>query len=231
MARCRTYRYLLQPTARQRVSLESLLRSQCELYNAALEERRGAWRWEHRSVSYFDQTKTLSALRGIRPETLGSDPLAFGVTVCRGTLKRLDLAFRAFHRRCSRGETPGYPRFRSSHRCDSVQYEDRSGWRLKPDTRRLALLGIGHIRCNLHRPWKGTPKAITVARQGRRWWVSVRCVDVPQEILPETGRQVGIDLGVCALVATSDGGLVTEGRKGRHTAARLARVQAELARK
>lgn len=25
--------------------MERLLRSQCELYNAALEERRGAWRW------------------------------------------------------------------------------------------------------------------------------------------------------------------------------------------
>ena len=33
--------------------------------------------------------------------------------------------------------------------------------------------------------------------------------------LPKTGQDVGIDLGVCALVATSDGELVTEGRYGR----------------
>jgi len=39
---------------------------QCELYNAALEDRRGAWRWEHRSVSYVDQCRTLTHLRGVR---------------------------------------------------------------------------------------------------------------------------------------------------------------------
>jgi putative transposase len=87
------------------------------------------------------------------------------------------------------------------------------------------------VRCNLHRAWKGSPKAITVERQGRRWWVSVRCVDVPRELLSETGRQVGIDLGVCSLVATSDGDLVTEGRHGRKAATHLARAQADLARK
>ena len=51
---------------------------QRELYNAALEERREAWKWEGRSVSYFEQTKELTELRELRPETL-----AFGVTVCR----------------------------------------------------------------------------------------------------------------------------------------------------
>jgi putative transposase len=86
--------------------LEQLLRNQCELYNAALEERRGAWKWERRSVSYFDQTRTLTTLRELRPEVL-----EHGVTVCRGTLKRLDRAFCAFYRRCRAGQTPGFPRF------------------------------------------------------------------------------------------------------------------------
>src|SRR5271165_1163427 len=115
MARCRTSRYLLQPTTRQRVALERLLGLQCELYNAALEERRGAWTWERRSVSYFDQCATLTTLCTVRPEVLGA-----GVAVCRGTLKRLDRAFCAFYRRSQRGEVPGYPRFKSSRRFDSL---------------------------------------------------------------------------------------------------------------
>src|ERR1700692_686385 len=131
MARCRTFRYLLQPTVRQTAALEGLLRSQCELYNAALEERRGAWRWERRSVSYFDQCKTLSGLKDVRPDTL-----ACGVVVCRGALRRLDLAFAAFYRRCRSGETPGFPRFQSSQRWDSIQWEDRSGWRVFEDRSR-----------------------------------------------------------------------------------------------
>jgi putative transposase len=163
MRRCRSYRYLLQPTIPQRVRLEELLRNQCELYNAALEERRGAWKWERRSVSFFDQSRTLTTLRELRPEVLEN-----GVTVCRGTLKRLDRAFGAFYRRCRAGQTPGFPRFKSRQRWDSVQWEDRSGWRLDPDRRRLRLVGIGEVKLRLHRAIQGTPKAITVAREGRR---------------------------------------------------------------
>src|SRR6202049_4313767 len=153
MRLCRSYRYLLQPTIPQRIRLEQLLRHQCELYNAALEERRGAWKWERRSVSYFDQTRTLTSLRELRPEVL-----EHGVTVCRGTLKRLDRAFGAFYRRCRAGQTPGFPRFKSSQRWDSIQWEDRSGWRLDEDRRRLRLLGIGDVKLKLHRPLRGTPK-------------------------------------------------------------------------
>jgi putative transposase len=68
MSRRRTYRYLLQPTSRQRTGLTRLCLSQCELYNAALEERRGAWAWERRSVSFFDQCRTLTDTREVRPD-------------------------------------------------------------------------------------------------------------------------------------------------------------------
>jgi putative transposase len=224
--RCRSFRYLLSPTVRQRAALAGLLSLQCELYNAALEDRRGAWRWEHRSVSYADQCRTLTTLREVRPEVLAS-----GVRVCRGTLRRLDWAFAAFYRRCREGQRPGYPRFRSQSRWDSLQWEDRNGWRLDPRAKRLHLMGIGGIKMRLHRPIRGTPKAITVRREGRRWWVTVRCTDVPAEPLPATGRQIGIDLGVTVLVATSGGALIANHRHAQHTARRLARAQQDLATK
>jgi putative transposase len=177
-------------------------------------------------VSYDDQCRTLTGLREERPEVL-----EFGVTVCRGTLKRLDRAFAAFFRRCREGQKPGYPRFQSATRFDSAQWEDTNGWGLDVEQRRLRVFGVGNVKVHLHRRLRGTPKAITVAREGRRWWVSVRCTDVPATPLPATGRQVGIDLGVCAQLATSDGQLVTEGRYGRRAAGRLAAAQANLERK
>jgi len=84
----RAFSYLLAPTAGQADRLGRLLDAQRELYNAALEERRGAWRWERRRVSRYDQYRTLTGLREVRP-----DILAWGVTVCRGTLSRLNEAF------------------------------------------------------------------------------------------------------------------------------------------
>jgi putative transposase len=217
---------VLSPTVGQQVGLVGLLGLQCELYNAALEERRGAWRWERRSISYVDQCRTLTSLREVRPEVL-----AFGVTVCRGTLRRLDWAFAGFYRRCRAGQRPGYPRFRPRSRWDSLQWEDRNGWRLDEAARRVHLMGVGGIKVRVHRPIRGTPKAITVRREGRRWWVTIRCVDVPAEPLPATGRQVGIDLGVQVLVATSDGALITNDRHAQRAADRLARAQRDLATK
>jgi putative transposase len=223
---CRTFRYLLQPTERQKSALAVLLGQQCELYNAALEERRGAWRWERRSITYIDQCRTLTELRGDRPEMFGC-----GVTVCRGTLKRLDRAFGAFYRRCRTGKTSGFPRFKAGARFDSLQWEDTSGWKLDEAAKRLRLLGIGHVRVRLHRPLRGTPKAITVARLGRRWFVSLRCVDVPAQPLPATGRQVGIDLGVRNLVVASDGTVVDAGRHFEQASQELLQAQRALASK
>jgi Putative transposase DNA-binding domain len=51
---------VLQPTVRQADAMERLLASHRELYNAALEERIGAWRWEQRSVNRFEQFKALT---------------------------------------------------------------------------------------------------------------------------------------------------------------------------
>jgi putative transposase len=203
-----------------------LLALQCELYNAALEERRGAWRWERRSVSFFDQCRTLTELREVRPEVVDS-----GITVCRGTLRRLDRAFGAFYRRCRTGETPGFPRFKSARRFDSAEWRDRSGWKLKPEATRVSIKGIGDVKLKLHRAWRGTPKAITIKREGRSWWLSIQCVDVPSEPLPRTGREVGVDLGVVNLIATSDAALVDGARFERVSALRLADAQRFLSTK
>jgi putative transposase len=138
----RAYRLLLQPTARQRSELTALIDSQRLLYNAAVEERRGAWRWEGRSVTKYDQFKELTGW---------DDPtLRFGVTVARGTLTRLDEGFGHFYRRVRRGETPGFPRFKSKARFDSVQWCDRSGWKLGE---RLRVFGIGELRYRRHKRW------------------------------------------------------------------------------
>jgi putative transposase len=51
---------------------------------------------------------------------------------------------------------------------------------------------------------------------------------VPAEPLRPTGRSVGIDLGVCAAVATSDGKLLVNGRYGRQAARRFAAAQQDL---
>ncbi|HXW39517.1 MAG TPA: hypothetical protein VEJ44_07465, partial [Acidimicrobiales bacterium] len=109
----RTTVVLLSPTVGQTAALGRMLGLHCELYNAALEERRGAWHLEGRSVKRLEQYAELN--------DFDHPVLDFGVTPARGTLLRLDRAFCAFFRRAKKGEKPGFPRFRSRQRFDSVE--------------------------------------------------------------------------------------------------------------
>lgn len=133
---CRAFQFMLEPTVKQRHALDRLLVEQCRLYNAALDERRGAWQLEERSVTRYEQYRTLTGLAAQEPALM-----AFGVTVARGTLLRLDRAFQAFFRRVKAGQTPGFPRFRSVRRFDSVEWPDVDGWKLDEGARRLYLRG------------------------------------------------------------------------------------------
>jgi putative transposase len=160
----RAFTYRLRPNRAQEQNLAALLATQCELYNAALEQRRGVWRWEQRRVTRFEQFGGLAGLREVRPEVL-----AFGVTVCRGTLTRLDEAFAGFYRRLKTGGKAGYPRFKSTRQWDSVSWPDRSGWKLDPGARRLYLQGVGQIPVRLHQAWRGEPRTVTVRRRARHW--------------------------------------------------------------
>jgi putative transposase len=123
-------------TRQQRDQLSTALETSRLLYNAALEERSGAWSKAKLRIGYADQCRSLTELSG--------DPSLHGLPVAllRWSLKRLDLAFKGFFRRVRKGERPGYPRFRSFTRWRSFGYSDRSGWKLVG--RRLDLSRIGN---------------------------------------------------------------------------------------
>ena len=214
----RTRRLLLQPTTRQRVAIERLLDGQREFYNAALEQRRGAWRWERRSVSRYEQFRELTGW--------DHPVLEFGVVPARGTLARLDRAFAAFYRRCRTGDRPGFPRFKAKARFNSVDYGDRSCWAYRPESSRVSFMGVGAVRfCPHRRKMPGGARTCVLRREGRRFAAHVVFeVDQPEPRTP-TGRVVGIDVGVEELVATSDGELITNPRHLRHSAERLAAAQ------
>jgi putative transposase len=95
----RAYKFRLRPTARQHVALGQCLASHRELYNAALQERRDAWRLRGTGVSYGDQSAQLKAIREARP-----DVKAWSFSSQQATLRRLNRAFAGFFRRVNVGQ-------------------------------------------------------------------------------------------------------------------------------
>jgi putative transposase len=219
----RVFRYRMRPTARQQVALGEMLRDHCRLYNAALQERRDAYRMRHHAVRYGDQSAQLKAIRGF-----DLDQCRWSFTSQQQTLRRLDKAFQAFFRRIKVGQTPGYPRFRPVARFDTVTFIEGDG--AKWLDQHVRLHGVGHVKVKLHRPVRGTVKQVSVTRQGRHWYVNVICVDVPKQVRPLTGAVVGLDRGVTHLLADSDGGFDTNPRHVRKAATRLSEAQQGLSR-
>jgi putative transposase len=160
----RTYRLRIYPTRRQGLALEAQLGFACDLYNAALEQRRYAWRGGQR-VGYVSQCRELTALRAA-----GDGPPQMSCAAMRSPLRRLERAYQAFFRRVKAGEKPGYPRFRSRRRYDSLTWD--SAWSIQQ--RRLALQGIGHLKVMWHREMLSTgvlipgPRAYRKARRQLR---------------------------------------------------------------
>jgi transposase len=64
----KAYKYRLYPNNKQREKLQWILDRARELYNAALQERRDAYRLCRVSISYTQQAAQLPQIKEIRPE-------------------------------------------------------------------------------------------------------------------------------------------------------------------
>jgi hypothetical protein len=69
----RAFTYRLQPTFKEAQALKCSMLLQCELYNAALEERRMSYEWQKRHLSTkkvpskYDQFRSLTGLSNCGP--------------------------------------------------------------------------------------------------------------------------------------------------------------------
>lgn len=220
----KAFKYRLYPTRAQVEQLDWTLTHCWELYNAALQERKEAWKYAHHSVSYYDQANDLPEIkREIRPEYQ-----QIGSHVLQEVLRRVEKTFNAFFRRVKAGQTPGYPRYRSRTRYDSFTFPDSSGWKLNGN--RLSITSLGTIKVKMHRPVEGTIKTVSIKREGTCWYVVFTC-EVVALPLPISYEEVGIDLGVTHFAALSDGTTIEQPRFTRLAEKKLTSAQQSLARK
>jgi len=94
--------FKLYPSRQQLDKLYYWRRMHCNLYNAAVANRKTQWRHYKHSVNYFEQQNSLPEFKKVWHEfvELGSHAL-------QATLKRVDLAFNRFFRKLG-----GYPKFK-----------------------------------------------------------------------------------------------------------------------
>ena len=219
------FRFRLLPSKAQRRALEAILESQRQLYNAALEERIGAYRKAGKALTRFDQYKGLTEWRRSDPEAS-----SLPVNLQRATLKRLDEAYRGSFRRLAAGGRPGFPRFRGKGRFKSFGFGEFSGIKLKDG--RLRFRGMPRsLRVHWHRELPGASvRSCTFKRNNEGWTVGFAVEVVPADPRKTTSA-VGVDLGISTFAVLSDGGFVPSLRAARKAERRLRVAQRALSRK
>ncbi len=221
----KAFKYRIYPTKEAERNLLWTLARCRELYNAALSERRDAYKYAGRSISYYDQQNDLPEIKAeIRQEYQD-----IAAHVLQDVLRRLDRAFQNFFRRCKNGETPGYPRFQGHNRYDSFTYPDGAGWKF--DGQHLHLTKIGKAKVKLHRPLDGKVKTVTIKHEVDEWYVIFTCEVAEPEKLPMSYEDVGIDLGVSHLATLSTGEMIEHPRYYRKARQVLEKRQQALSRK
>lgn len=118
----KTFQYRAYTDKAGYARIDQLLRLCSVRYNAALEERSGAYRKQGKSITKFDQLKSLTEIRRDDPDGCG----AVALVVLRGVLVRLDRAMQRFFERVKSDEKPGFPRFKSYRRWHTIELSEAS---------------------------------------------------------------------------------------------------------
>jgi putative transposase len=218
----KTLRYRLFTNRLQADALAEQLGEACRLYNAALQERREAWK-QRISINYYDQANQLKQIRA------SGDLGLANFSCCQDVLRRVNKTFQAFFRRVQRGEKAGYPRFKSRRRYDSITFPSY-GDGIKLTGNMLRMQGVGQVEVKLHRPVAGTIKTVTVKRECGEWYacLAVECEPKP---LPPLDTEIGMDVGLASFATLSDGQSVPNPRWQHQAEAKLRRAQRRVARR
>jgi putative transposase len=195
-----------------------------ELYNAALQERKDAFRICGKTITFTQQCAQLIGIKEIRPEYE-----AIYSQVLQDVLHRVDKAFKAFFRRVKSGQTPGYPRYKSGFRYASLTYP-QTGFGIDVQGK-LSLSKVGHLKMVQHRPLKGVVKTCTITTTPTgKWYVCFACDEVQATILTPSEEHIGIDVGLKSFAYLSTGEQIDHPRFFSQEEAALARAQRRLSK-
>lgn len=221
----KTFQYRIYPSKAQEKRMDATLETCRWFYNSCLEERKTAWEEEQRTIGKFEQLKRVAVFKA---ESEFAKPVHSHIL--QGVVVDLDKAFAAFFRRLKAGETPGYPRFKGRFRFNSFAFKEyMNGFKI--DGRRLKLSGIGRVPVRWHRPYEGEIKTARIVRKADGWYVSLACEIGDPVKLPVTGSTIGIDVGLAALITTSDGEQIAPPKHYRKMQAKFRRQQRKVSRR
>ncbi len=196
------------------------------VWNKTLAERHRAWHADGEPTSYKQTDAALTAWKK-------TEELAFLSEVSsvplQQALRHQHAAFAGFFAGRAR-----YPRFKTRTGRQAAHYT-RSAFRMKDGQLWMAKTAAPLVLVWSFQdvdPATLDPTMVVISREpDGRWYVTFAVDTHAPKPVPQTGHQIGIDLGVKYFAVTSDGERIANPRHVERKAANLARYQRRMARK
>ena len=224
----RAYKYKIKPTYKQQQQLLQAFGCARFIYNWGLDKKTKAWTNEHKTITYFELAKELTALKNTEEykwlKNVPSECL-------QQSLRNLDNAYTQFFK-----AKKGFPKFKSKKKSkDCSKYInaikfDFDNWKVRIP------------KCGLIKMCKNKTFDLSTCKIGTLtvsldkcgdYWCTIMVEDnKPQKSKAKISEEtsVGIDLGIKDYAILSDGTKYSNPKYLEHYQARLAMLQRRLAR-
>jgi putative transposase len=226
------YNFRLYPDAGQREALARSFGCARVVFNDGLRARRQARAEGLPYPSDGDLSKRVITEAKGTPERAWLGEVSS--VVLQQALADLNVAYRNFFASISgrrKGRKVAPPRFRSrKDNRQAIRFTRNSRFKVL-DNGRLRLPKIGDLPVRWSRSLPAEASSVTVIRDAAGRYLASFVVQTTDEPLPETGSEIGIDLGLTHFAVLSDGTKVAAPKFLRRAARKLRRLQQDLSRK
>jgi len=219
-----SYKFRIYPNKEVERKLDEHLEISRLLYNRLLEEINNA-RKDGRKITQKDTQALIVRLKEENPELKNVYS-----KVLQMVNYQLWNNIRVLSGLKSNGKKIGKLRYKSKGRWKTLNY-NQCGFSIDERNNRISLSKIGSIKARIHRKIDGKIKGVIVKKYPSGKWYAIVQVEKEKNILPKTGREVGIDVGIKYFLTDSDGNMIENPKFYEKTLKRIKSLHKNLSRK
>jgi putative transposase len=219
----KAFKYRFYPTAEQESLLRRTMGCVRLVYNKALDARTSGWYERQERIGFVETSSMLTGWK--KQEDLDFLNEVSSVPLQQG-LRNLQKAFTNFW--AGRAK---YPNFKKKHSGGNAEFT-KSAFKWKDGQVFLAKCTEAlPIRWSRDLPEGCEPSTITIKLEASGRWFASLLVDTDIAQLPKSDKQIGLDVGITSLIATSNGDKIANPKHFKQLRKKLKRVQKALSRK
>jgi putative transposase len=219
----KAYRYRFYPTTEQESLLRRTMGCVRLVYNKALDARTSGWYERSERIDFVQTSSMLTDWK--KQEDLDFLNDVSSVPLQQG-LRNLQKAFTNFW--AGRAK---YPNFKKKHSGGSAEFT-KAAFRWRDGQVFLAKCTEAlPIHWSRDLPEGCEPSTITIKLEASGRWFASLLVDTDIAQLPKSDKQIGLDVGITSLIATSNGDKIANPKHFKQLRKKLKRVQKALSRK